>query len=143
MEINRLIITVDGVKVDNTRFGTISINGEPVFDCNVDWLPDYFCDLTKMMQPVHAVQWYGNHGEVELVTNDPNIEMKELGVFKKSIELWEEKHQEHLKIEENLRNENLRIEEENRMIEKEHEAQIINTHNDTIYYDIEELLKEI
>jgi hypothetical protein len=115
----------------------VYVDGVCYLDIDMSWMPKVN-DVE-----IHAVQWYGNHGEIELVTNDPNIEMKELGVFKKSIELWEEKHQEHLKIEENLRNENLRIEEENRMIEKEHEDEIINTHNDTIYYDIEELLKEI
>jgi hypothetical protein len=92
---------------------------------------------------IHAVQWHDNHGEIELVTTEPNIEIKELGVFQKAVELWEEKRQEQLKIEEEIRKENLRIEEQNLVLQKEHEEQIINVYNDTIYYDIEELLKEI
>jgi hypothetical protein len=91
MEINRLTITVDGVKEDNTRFGTISINGESVLDCNVDWLPDYFCDLTKMMQPVHAVQWYGDHGEIELKTRGSNISITELGPLGVCTSYYEER----------------------------------------------------
>lgn len=92
---------------------------------------------------VHAVQWYNDYGEIELITNDLNIEITELGVFEKAIPLWEEKHQEQLEIEENTRKENLRIEEENIRLQREYEGESINSNNDTIYYDIEELLKEI
>lgn len=114
----------------------IYIDGVCYLDIDMSWMP-------KMNGiEIHAVQWYGDHGEIELVNNDPNIKISELGVFEKAIELWKEKQQEQLKIEEEIQKENLRIEEENLAIQREHQEQIINTYNDTIYYDIEELLKE-
>jgi hypothetical protein len=91
---------------------------------------------------VHAVQWYENHGEVELVTTDPNIEIKELGIFEKSLELWEEKHQEYLQKQKQFEDEQLRIAEENNRIKKLEEESIVSI-NDDLYYDIEELLREI
>ena len=115
----------------------VYVDGFCYVDIDMSWMPKI--DDVE----IHAVQWYDNHGEIELVTTAPNIEIKELGVFQKAFELWEEKRQEQLKIQEEIRKQNLRIEEQNLALQKQREEEIINTYNDTIYYDIEELLKEI
>jgi hypothetical protein len=115
----------------------VYVDGLCYLDIDMSWMPK----INNV--EIHAVQWYGHHGEIELITNDPNMLMKELGIFEKAVKLWEEKHQEQLKIEEEIRKSNLRIEEENLALLKASEEQIINAYDDSIYYDIEELLKEI
>ncbi len=114
----------------------VYLNGVCYFDIDMSWIPKF------NEVDVHAVQWYENHGEVELVTNDPNIEIKELGIFKKSVELWEEKHQEYLQKQKQFEEGQLRIQEENNRIKKLQEESIVSV-NDDLYYDIEELLREI
>jgi hypothetical protein len=96
------------------------------------------------------VQWYDDHGEIELVTVDPNIHITELGVFEQALTLWEEKHKEYL---EELEKNRLRKEEEDRFLQEEmiRQSQLVkdeildHAYGDDmdIYYDIEELLKEI
>jgi hypothetical protein len=63
----------------------ISIDGEPIEGCDVSWVPEFVGDITGVSQKVHAVQWYDDHGEIELVTRDSNIEITELGVFEQAI----------------------------------------------------------
>lgn len=63
----------------------ISIDGEPITGCDVSWIPEFVGDITGVSQKVHAVQWYDDHGEIELVTKDSNIEITELGVFEQAI----------------------------------------------------------
>ncbi len=70
---------------------TISIDGESMEECDVSWIPEFVGDITGVPQKVHALQWYDDHGEIELVTNDSNIEITELGVFEQAITKHAEK----------------------------------------------------
>ena len=63
----------------------ISIDGEPITGCDVSWVPEFVGDITGVSQKVHALQWDGDHGEIELVTRDNNIVITELGVFEQAI----------------------------------------------------------
>lgn len=69
----------------------ISIDGEPVEKCDLSWVPEFVGDITGVSQKVHAVQWYGNHGEIELVTIDSNIKILELGIFEQAITKYGER----------------------------------------------------
>jgi hypothetical protein len=69
----------------------ISIDGEPITGCDVSWVPEFVGDITGVLQKVHAVQWYDDHGEIELVTRDSNIEITELGVFEQAITVHAER----------------------------------------------------
>jgi hypothetical protein len=69
----------------------ISINGEPLQGCDVSWIPEFVGDITGVPQKVHAVQWYDDHGEIELVTRDSNIVITELGIFEQAINKYEER----------------------------------------------------
>ena len=69
----------------------ISINGEPIVGCDVSWIPEFVGDITGVSQKVHAVQWYDDHGEIELVNRDSNIPITELGVFEQAITKYEER----------------------------------------------------
>ena len=70
---------------------TISIDGESIEGCDLSWIPEFVGDITGVPQKVHAVQWYDDHGEIELVTNDSNIEITELGIFDRAITIHAEK----------------------------------------------------
>jgi hypothetical protein len=63
----------------------ISIDGEPIQGCDLSWIPEFVGDITGVSQKVHAVQWYDDHGEIELVTRDSNIIITELGIFEQAI----------------------------------------------------------
>jgi hypothetical protein len=69
----------------------ISINGKPLLGCDVSWIPEFVGDITGVLQKVHAVQWYDDHGEIELVSNDNNIVITELGIFEQAIAKYEER----------------------------------------------------
>lgn len=69
----------------------ISIDGEPITECDMSWVPEFVGDITGVSQKVHAVQWYDDHGEIELVTRDSNIEITELGVFEQAITIHAER----------------------------------------------------
>ena len=69
----------------------ISIDGEPIQGCDVSWIPEFVGDITGVSQKVHAVQWYDDHGEIELVNRDSNIPITELGVFEQAITKYEER----------------------------------------------------
>ena len=69
----------------------ISIDGEPITGCDMSWVPEFVGDITGVSQKVHAVQWYDDHGEIELVTRDSNIEITELGVFEQAVSIHAEK----------------------------------------------------
>ena len=124
--------------------GSIYVDGFPHTDFDMSWVPDF--DGIK----VHAVQWCDGQGEIELVTLDSNIQITELGVFEQAITLWKEKHKEYLEELEKIR---LREEEEDRLRQEEmiRQSQLANdeilghAYEDDMdmYYDIEELLKEI
>lgn len=63
----------------------ISIDGESIAGCDVSWIPEFVGDITGVPQKVHALQWYDDHGEIELVTRDNNIVITELGIFEQAI----------------------------------------------------------
>ena len=63
----------------------ISIDGESITECDVSWLPEFVGDITGVPQKVHALQWYDDHGEIELRSNDTNIKITELGIFEQAI----------------------------------------------------------
>ena len=99
----------------------ISIDGEPIVECDVSWIPEFVGDITGVSQKVHAVQWYDDHGEIELVTRDANIPITELGIFEQAIIKYEERKVEQeaaksfaeaLRAEEELAAEALRAAEE-------------------------------
>ena len=69
----------------------ISIDGEPITGCDMSWVPEFVGDITGVSQKVHAVQWYDDHGEIELVTRDSNIEITELGVFEQAVTIHAER----------------------------------------------------
>jgi hypothetical protein len=69
----------------------ISIDGESIEGCDLSWIPEFTGDITGVSQKVHAVQWYDDHGEIELVTNDSNIEITELGIFERAITIHAER----------------------------------------------------
>jgi hypothetical protein len=107
------------------------------FDIDMTWIPDI--DGKK----VHAVQWLDGGGEIEFVGSDQNLKITTLGVFKKAIDLWNEKKEEEDKlIQDQLeQEERLKKEEEERM-----RSMFIVTpeeEDEDLFYDIEELLKEI
>jgi hypothetical protein len=120
----------------------ISIDGYACFGVDVSWIPEFVGNETGISTSVHAVQWYDNHGQIELESSDHNIEITELGIFEKAIEVWEEKKQEILKEEEEQR---IAAEELEKKLEEESKASFYYDfeENDGVLYDIEELLKEI
>ena len=62
------------------------------------WLPEY------EQGPVHAVQWYGDHGEIEFATRgSKNLEITELGPWEYAIELHEKIKSEWEKSQEEAR----------------------------------------
>ena len=63
----------------------ISIDGEPIEGCDVSWVPEFVGDITGVSQKVHAVQWYDDHGEIELQSHDLAIPITELGIFEQAI----------------------------------------------------------
>ena len=69
----------------------ISIDGESITECDVSWLPEFVGDITGVPQKVHALQWYDDHGEIELRSNDTNIKITELGIFEQAIAKHAEK----------------------------------------------------
>jgi len=64
--------------------GVVCKNGECLHEIDLSWVPE----------EVHAVQWYEDHGEVELVAKeDPNIEIADLGIYQQASDLWDAKKQ--------------------------------------------------
>jgi hypothetical protein len=123
------------VYIDRVSYGNIDMS----------WVPEI--DGYK----VHALQWLDGEGEIELVNKvGPNVKITELGVFKKAIDLWNEKkiEQDKIKQEQLMEEERLKQEEIERV-----KAQFVLTsmvtvdenddEEDELFYDIEELLKEI
>ena len=73
MSITRLTILVED-RVNRT--GTIVLNDECVFDCDLSFLGNYPCDICEQDVAVHAVQWDASipKQEIELCTNGSNIQ---------------------------------------------------------------------
>jgi hypothetical protein len=119
---------------------SVYIDGLCYFNIDMSWIPQ----INGV--DVHAVAWDGDmgHGEIELSDSTPNIPITELGIFEKAVELWEEKRQEHIKYEEQL--ELIRLRELDIDIAyKKHleESELEFVENDRIYYNIEDLLREV
>lgn len=119
-------------------------------DIDLSWIPEIDGKI------VHAVQWLDGKGEIEFVGSHQNLEINTLvldGIcnFEKAIELWNEKREE----EESFIQQRLAEEERLRKEEEERQAQFLETHipasttedeedeDEDLFYDIEELLKEI
>lgn len=88
----------------------ISVDGKGYFDFDMSWVPTY------NGVPVHAVQWYDDHGEIELESRDSNIEIVDLGSFNEAYRLWKERD-DYVK-EQFLLSEQQRLEEE-KILEQE------------------------
>jgi hypothetical protein len=69
--------------------GVVCKDGECLHDIDLSWIPE----------EVHAVQWYEDHGHVELKTPDPNIDITELGIYQQASDLWDAKKQEFIDAE--------------------------------------------
>lgn len=119
---------------------TVYVDNLCYFNIDMSWIPQ------MNGVDVHAVQWNGDigKGEIELSDASENILITELGIFQKAVDLWEEKHQEHLEHEKQL--ELVRIREmEIDLAYKKHleESELEFLENDAIYYNLEDLLREI
>ena len=114
------------------------------YDIDMDWVPEI------EGKKVWAVQWFDSEGEVEFYGPSENLKITKLGVFQKAIDLWNMKKEEADKLEQQ------RLEEEARLLAEQEEARkaiFISVQDDEIFhdtdadedlfYDIEELLKEI
>jgi hypothetical protein len=138
------------IKEDNTVY----INGESYSGIDLSWIP------TFDGKEVHAVQWNGDRGHVEFTDNSDNMEISELGIFERVVPMWETRKQEIFEYEqeqlrlieeareaqakaaEELMLQQLREEEEELLALKAAEELALKAEQD-LYYDIEELLKEI
>ena len=88
----------------------VSIDGKGVHGVDMTWIPE-FTGESGISTSVHAVQWYSDHGEIELKSRDSNIQITELGVFGQVVTKYEQRLEE-LRLEE-LRLEELRLERKN------------------------------
>lgn len=123
-------------------------------DIDLSWIPEIDGKI------VHAVQWLDGKGEIEFVGSHQNMKLDTLvlhGIcnFEQAIDLWNEKKEEEESLIQQrlLEEERLKIEEQERIQSQFLEAfnqTHLSTSNDedeeddeNIFYDIEELLKEI
>lgn len=120
----------------------IYVNGVCFDGIDMSWIPTF--DGNEF----HALQWYDDHGEIEFTTPIDNLKIKELGVFEQALPLWEARRQEILEYEQ----EQVRLREEaeaasiayQKQMEERINNNAVNEYEDEdIYYNIEELLKEI
>jgi hypothetical protein len=70
---------------------SVSIDGEFLDGVDLNWIPEFIGDQSGISIPVHALQWYGDHGEIELESRDSNIAITELGIFEQVITKFEER----------------------------------------------------
>jgi hypothetical protein len=115
------------IKPDNAVY----INGVCFSEIDLSWIPKF--DDNE----VHAVQWYDDHGEIEFTTSIDNLKITELGIFEQVVPLWEKRREQILEYEQ----EQTRLREEAELALSQSESEVDDY--DQIYYDIEELLKEI
>lgn len=126
----------------------VNLDGISYDGIDLSWIPEIDGKI------VHAVQWINGKGEIEFVGSHQNMEIDTLvlhGIcnFEQSIDLWKEK-----KAEDDAFKQKILEEEERRKKEEEEkmQAQFLETHvpaeeddeeDEDLFYDIEELLKEI
>lgn len=94
----------------------VSIDAEGIHGVDMTWIPEFIGESGISTQ-VHAVQWYDDHGEIELESRDNNIVITELGVFAEAIPKYEERKKE-IRLEE-IRIEQEILEQEQEILEKE------------------------
>ena len=58
MSIQRLTVVVDD--------GFIRVDDQSATGCDMSWVPTYHCDRVGYTTSVHAIQWIGDRGEIEL-----------------------------------------------------------------------------
>lgn len=144
--------------------GTVYKDGKAYGGIDLSWIPDF------EEKKIHAVQWFDEdddgvgEGEIEFVGSHQNLIITTFGIdgvcsFEKSIHQWNEKRdeeesliQQRLEAEERLKKE---MEEASQMqfldFNKTHIPSIVDEEDqvddgddeEDLYYDIEELLKEI
>jgi len=85
----------------------ISIDDVGIHGADMSWIPE-FTGESGISTSVHAVQWYGDHGEIELKSRDRNIVITELGVIEEAITKYQERK---LEIVEQIRLEQIRLEQ--------------------------------
>ena len=126
---------------------TVYLDGKCYHDIDLSWIPDI------EDKKVHAIQWLDEdndgigEGEIEFVGPDQNLKITTLGIegfcsFQKAIDQWNEKKEEEDRIQANFLSFNqaylpvLEDEDEDGNLKEGEEEE-------NIFYDIEELLKEI
>lgn len=142
---------------------TVYKDGKGYGGIDLSWVPNF------EEKEIHAIQWFDEdddgigEGEIEFVGPHQNLQITTLGIdeycsFEKAVHQWNEKRdeeeiliQQQLEAEERLKKE---MEEAQQMqfldFNKTHipsvvdeEEQIDEEEEEDLYYDIEELLKEI
>jgi hypothetical protein len=58
MSIQRLTVVVDD--------GFIRVDDQSASGCDMSWVPTYHCEHVGYTTSVHAIQWIGDRGEIEL-----------------------------------------------------------------------------
>jgi hypothetical protein len=95
----------------------IQVDGRPIILNKEDW---NFDD-----QHIHAIQWYGDNGHIEFVTNDPNEVIEDIEIIQKYLDVFFEEipriEQIRIQNEENRRNEEQFYAEERAKHEREKE----------------------
>ncbi len=117
----------------------ISIDDVGVHGVDMTWIPE-FVGESGISTSVRAVQWYGDHGEIELNSRDNNLVITELGVLEEAITKYEErKNAIIVSVEAALIHEE---EEATRKEMQEMESRrIIDRHNSIL--DIADILEEL
>lgn len=119
---------------------TVYIDRRSYSGIDMSWVPEI------NGHKIHAVQWLDGEGHIELVNGaGPHVRITSLGVFEKAVELWNERKIEQDAIEQQRLIEDERLKQE--QIEREKSKFILDAasddEDDQLFYDIEELLKEI
>lgn len=135
----------------------VYVDGVCYNNIDLTWLPPV------EGKTIHAVQWYGDQeeGEVEFVGPHQNLKITSLGIenvcsFERAIEQWNiRKEEEEAIIEARLAEEERLKKEQEEMLQaqflfefnKNHlpvgDEEGIDDEEEDLFYDIEELLKEI
>ena len=143
--------------------GSVYLDGKCYRDIDLSWVPNI------ENKKVHAIQWEEEDGvgkgEIEFVGPDQNLNITTLGIegfcsFQKAIDQWNEKqeeeealYQEHLAEQERLKKEEEERMQANFLSFNQAYLPVLEDGDDenlkeddeeeNIFYDIEELLKEI
>ena len=142
----------------------VAVDGVAYFNIDLSWIPDY------EEKTIHAVHWDDEteEGEIEFVGPAQPLQINVFGidgfcVFTKALSQWQEKRDNELSLIEQQR---IAEEQKRREAEEALQAQFLTTHlpfdpdeyegdlptddveteqeqEEDLYYDIEELLKEI